>query len=178
MRAAHRARRREALAVAAATGPVLAERVLALPEVASAVEREAVIGCYLSLPHEPSTTELRASLHGTGARVVVPRVRDSFAMDWCVDMPHDNPLSGIPVPSGAVVNESPEVLIIPALAVDKEGYRLGQGGGYYDRVELDVPRIALVFDEEFVPLVAREDHDLRVDLAVTPNRTVRFEASR
>lgn len=178
MRAAFRARRREAAARAATTGPLLAERVLALPEVVSAVAHSAVIGCYLSLPQEPSTIELRALLRAAGARVVVPRVRDSSAMDWCEDVPDDNPVAGIPVPSGAEVHESPDLLVVPALAIDEQGYRLGQGGGYYDRVQLDVPRIALIFDEEVVPLVPREDHDLRVDVAVTPTRTVRFAAPR
>lgn len=155
-----------------------ATQLCALAEVAAAISNNAVIGCYLSLPQEPSTREFRRILHERGATVAVPRVVGEGAMEWCRDVLADDPHAGIPTPSGEVIHKVPDILIVPALAIDKDGYRLGQGGGYYDRVSLDVPRIAVIFDHEFVPEVPREAHDLRVDVAITPTRIVRFTESR
>lgn len=178
MRAAHRARRREATRDNASTGTVLAERIMALTEVSTAISAKKTIGCYLSLPHEPSTHELRNALRQLGAQVVVPRVVDDTSMEWCVDVPQDVATSGIPVPLGDVVDAVPDVLIIPALAIDEKGNRLGQGGGYYDRVTHSVPRIAIIFDDELVALITHEEHDVPVDIAITPTRTVRFTTTQ
>ena len=77
-------------------------------------------------------------------------------------------------PAGASFDGTFAVWIIPGLAVDADGYRLGQGGGYYDRalenVHDDVPIIAILFEDEFREEVPREEHDHRVDIVVTPDR--------
>ncbi len=61
---------------------------------------------------------------------------------------------------------------MPALAVDARGYRLGRGGGSYDRalarVSGQVPTIALLYDDELLPTVPTEAHDQRVRLAARP----------
>jgi 5-formyltetrahydrofolate cyclo-ligase len=73
-------------------------------------------------------------------------------------------------------------MILPALAVSRDGIRLGQGGGYYDRALQGVLAfadggpmlIAVIFDGELVDSLPREFHDARVDQAVTPERVVTF----
>ena len=70
-------------------------------------------------------------------------------------------------------------------AVDIGGRRLGQGGGYYDRVVGALPshadggplRVALVYDDEVLPEVAVEEHDGTVDVVVTPARTIRISTA-
>jgi 5-formyltetrahydrofolate cyclo-ligase len=66
-----------------------------------------------------------------------------------------------------------DVVVVPALAVSRDGARLGRGGGYYDRA-LQHARpgavlVALLFDDELLDEVPAEDHDHRVTAVVTPS---------
>jgi 5-formyltetrahydrofolate cyclo-ligase len=70
-------------------------------------------------------------------------------------------------------------MIVPALAITTDGVRLGQGGGYYDRVlslvRPDVPIIAMIYDHELLPAgaIPHEAHDVRVTHVCTPNDGLR-----
>lgn len=63
-----------------------------------------------------------------------------------------------------------DIIVVPALAVDANGTRLGRGGGYYDRALAlgSGYSIALLYDEEFGPAVPREEHDRAVAAVITP----------
>ena len=66
-------------------------------------------------------------------------------------------------------------VLVPSLAVDRDGHRLGRGGGYYDRVLATVPRarrVAVVYDEEVVATVPHDPHDVDVAFALTPSGLV------
>jgi 5-formyltetrahydrofolate cyclo-ligase len=69
-------------------------------------------------------------------------------------------------------------VVVPGLAVDERGLRLCRGGGSYDRALRRVPSgrpvIALLYDDEVLPVVPAEPHDQKVTVAVTPSRTWRF----
>lgn len=70
----------------------------------------------------------------------------------------------------AVSPDSLAAIIVPGVAFDPEGYRMGYGGGFYDKLLLSAPqavRVALAFDLQCVPSVPREPHDLPVDAVVT-----------
>ena len=71
-----------------------------------------------------------------------------------------------------------QLVIVPALAVDVRGMRLGRGGGSYDRVLARLapgtPVVALLYDDEVLADVPAEAHDRRVSIAVTPSRVWRF----
>ena len=85
---------------------------------------------------------------------------------------------GIPTPTGARVAGNPQellglglrVVLVPALATDAHGNRLGQGGGYYDRLLAVLPRevvrIALVGPGELLEAIPREEHDEPVDRTI------------
>jgi 5-formyltetrahydrofolate cyclo-ligase len=80
----------------------------------------------------------------------------------------------IPVPAeGAVVQ--PESLLVPLLGFDRHGYRLGYGGGYYDRTlaaMADRPLlIGLGFEQALMPTIHPQPHDVPMDLIVTEQRT-------
>lgn len=65
-----------------------------------------------------------------------------------------------------------DLVIVPGAAFDKEGYRVGYGGGFYDRflsekISPDVPKIAIGFDLQIIPQVPREEFDFPVDYIVT-----------
>ncbi|WP_022867481.1 5-formyltetrahydrofolate cyclo-ligase [Schaalia vaccimaxillae] len=84
----------------------------------------------------------------------------------------DTPILGADALAGV------DVVLVPALAVDQRGNRLGQGGGWYDRALLErragVAVVAAVFDAEFVDEATWpvEDHDCRVDAVITPSAGV------
>lgn len=138
------------------------------------------IGCYASTPTEPATDVLITALRLAGHRVWVPRVREE-RLEW-VRIDEGTGWSsgpfGIREPDGpgqAVLPGTTAVVFMPALAVDRDGNRLGQGGGFYDRAMLDLPtqddggppRVALVFRDEVLDSVPVEPHDLPVDAIVT-----------
>lgn len=72
-----------------------------------------------------------------------------------------------------------ELIVIPGVAFDQYGGRLGHGQGYYDRLLSLVPptacRIALAFESQMMPRVPMEAHDVRMDYVVTQTRTIRCE---
>lgn len=137
--------------------------------------RGARVASYEALPTEPPTDVLAARLLGRGVTVVVPVLLADLDLDWR--------------PAGATHALGPDavaaadVVVVPALSVDRSGTRLGQGGGSYDRA---LARrgpgslvVAVVNDEEYVegPL-PRAGHDARVDAVVTTGgRFVRLPQS-
>ena len=180
LRADLRGRRRER-DVLQSHGEAIAAHIGDLEPVREACEQGLVITCYSARPGEPPTEPLRATLRAAGATVLLPRVEGDDLV-WCVEEDASemavNSL-GIAEPTGDPIDladAAPAVWIIPALAIDEDGYRLGQGGGFYDRALRDQPEggggpiIALIFEDEMVHEVPREDHDHRVDIVVTPER--------
>ncbi len=78
---------------------------------------------------------------------------------------------GIPTPPASAARVAPQVLLIPCVGVDRNRYRLGYGGGYYDRTLAQLsPRPVLVgicFDQGRVKSLAPQPHDIRMDLVIT-----------
>jgi 5-formyltetrahydrofolate cyclo-ligase len=176
-RAARPQRQREELAVTLATRGVECLRGLD------------VVAAYASFGGEPGTGPLRDALPAIGIRVLLPVVRgDELA--WAVDdgaEPVRRGERGMPEPAGATVGTGAAGLLgagvtavlVPALAVDAAGVRLGKGGGYYDRVLAALPeypagplRIGVVHADEVLAAgeVPAESHDLaaRLDRVLTP----------
>jgi len=162
-------------------GRAIAEHITDLEPVREACEAGHPVACYVARSGEPPTEELRRALRTAGATVLLPRVAGEDLL-WCVEDESTemavNAL-GIAEPVGDPVDLAdvePAVWIIPALAIDEDGYRLGQGGGFYDRAlggrpaDGRAPIIAVVFEDEVVHEVPREEHDHRVDVVVTPER--------
>ena len=104
-------------------------------------------------------------------------------------MPRDHRLAipepdvaGFPTGADGLVAARCRAVLVPALAVDVHGYRLGQGGGFYDRMLAALPaaeaggplRIAVVHDDEVLDEVPREPHDRRMDAVLTPSRYARL----
>ncbi|WP_261558171.1 5-formyltetrahydrofolate cyclo-ligase [Frankia tisae] len=162
-----------------ADAAVLVTRILQIPEVADA----RCVAAYVGLPGEPDLADLLPRLVARGARVLLPVLRADLDLDFREHV-------GMLVPGALGTREPPaaappgelseaEAVIIPALAVDRAGRRLGRGGGSYDRalrrVTPDVPVIAVLYDQELLDLVPTEEHDRGVQIIVTPSRTLRCE---
>lgn len=159
-------------------GPAIAEHLLDLDVIREACAAGQPIACYASRSEEPSTDALRVALREAGAQVLLPRVEGDDLV-WCVEDPQAElqvNAWGIPEPVAPPSDLAPAAWIIPGLAIDSDGYRLGQGGGFYDRYLADLPDdgrgpiIAVVFEHEVVPELPREDHDHPVDVVITPER--------
>ena len=157
----------------------IALHVLAVP----VISRAKRVAGYLSMPSEPGTGPLISALLDHGIEVVVPLSLADHTLDWVVHDPAaplvTTPL-GIPEPTGerlgAGALDTCDVVIVPALAVDHAGHRLGRGAGYYDRALANVraPLCALVFTHELLPEVPHEAHDVPVQMAVTPGGLFRI----
>lgn len=172
----------------------LAVRVGGVPEVAELVAAgDGAVAAYASLGDEPGTSALRALLALSGVRVLLPVIRDDGGLDWGWDsdelVPRDHRLA-IPEPAvdaalgtgaAGLAASGCAVVLVPALAIDRAGFRLGQGGGYYDRLLADVPRhsdggpllVAVVHDDELVEALPHEPHDRPVDAVLTPSTYAR-----
>ncbi len=175
------ARRARPPAARDAAGSAIAQAVLTLPEITVA----STVAAYLSIGTEPSTMHLVDDLRSRGIRVVVPVVEDDLDLDWADYAGPDavaQPPRGGDAPLGPRLGvsavASAEVILVPGLAVDERGMRLGRGGGSYDRALLRVPAgrlvAVLLYDDEVLPVVPTEAHDRAVGMAVTPSRVWRF----
>ncbi|MET8676976.1 5-formyltetrahydrofolate cyclo-ligase [Streptomyces sp. NPDC004647] len=166
------------------TGPVLARRALELPELASA----RTVAAYVSVGREPGTRALLDALRTRGVRVLLPVLLEDNDLDWAGYEGADRLVKagrGLLEPDGRrlgpdAVAEADAVLL-PGLAVDGRGMRLGRGGGSYDRVlarlekaGTDPALVVLLYDGELLGEVPAEAHDRPVHAAVTPSALHRF----
>jgi 5-formyltetrahydrofolate cyclo-ligase len=134
----------------------------------------ATVACYVADPVEPPTALLRADLRASGVRVLLPRVSGTDLI-WVVDRGDEHlevGAYGLLEPQGdAVALADADLVLAPAAAVDRRGGRLGRGAGFYDRAlghrRAGVAVLALVFDEEILPEVPTEAHDVAIDGALT-----------
>jgi len=156
---------------AAAARTLLAHGV-ALASAGSAVAAYAAVG------DEPPTRPLLEALVDRGVRVLLPVVTDGGGLGWGELVDWSGLLTSsmgllepIATPEAADAAGSAELLLIPALAVDRTGHRLGRGGGYFDRwlaARMSGRIVAVVYDDEVLDEIPHEPHDIRVDAALTP----------
>ena len=165
-------RRRRSPEARAAVAEAIA---LHAPAVAS-LARARRVAAYLSLPSEPGTGPLLEWLTGRGTEVIVPVSLADRSMDWVAHRAGEVVAGdlGVPEPTGPRLGPgalaSCDVAIVPALAVDHAGNRLGRGAGYYDRALADFTGVvcALVHDDELLAALPHDPHDRPVDLVLTP----------
>lgn len=130
------------------------------------------VASYISYGVEPQTRDLNHALRESGRSVFVPRLLADNDLEWVAWNGESEPIGG------AIEDESViQVVILPALRVDREGNRLGQGGGSYDRAlaRIRAWTIALVHHGELMSeTIPHEEHDQTIDAAATPELVVRF----
>ena len=130
------------------------------------------IASYVPLANEPDVTEFNR-LAAQSANLVLPRIIGD-SLEFASGEQVRGPL-GIYEPTGEVVElASIGLMILPALAVDEMGNRLGKGKGFYDRVlgSFKGLSVAVVFESEVIEAVPSEPHDQRVAMIATPLRTL------
>jgi 5-formyltetrahydrofolate cyclo-ligase len=160
-------------------GRLIRDHVLEMPEVAGA----GTIAAYYSVGTEPETRGLLFALWKRGSYVVLPVLLPDGDLDWAS---YEGPDSLSPGPRGLLQPAEPvrgtgtiaraDVVLVPALAVDERGQRLGRGGGSYDRalarVGPQVPTIALLYDPELLPRVPADSHDQPVRAVARPGHGI------
>ncbi|MDI3403458.1 5-formyltetrahydrofolate cyclo-ligase [Streptomyces cavernicola] len=180
------ARRRLTADDAQEAAAVLARRALELEELADAD----TVAAYVSIGREPGTRALLDTLHARGVRVLLPVLLSDNDLDWAVfEGPEQlvRARRGLLEPRGERLGPDAvleaDAVLLPGLAVDGRGMRLGRGGGSYDRVlarlshaRVEPPLVVLLYDNEVVARVPEEPHDHPVQAVVTPSGVRRFTA--
>lgn len=163
----------------AAASLAVVERLAALSE----LREVATVIVYAAHGEELDVGGLIGVLRRRGARTLLPRVHgDELQLVTAHDL-RDLQVGyrGIREPSGPRID--PEVVdaaVVPGVAFDPVGGRVGQGGGHYDRLlatlPSDSPRIGVCFACQVVPTVPREPHDAAIDVVVTERAVYRTHA--
>lgn len=141
------------------------------------------VGIVLSMPHEMDTDSIISSLLDDGVKVYNPvvdykaKVMNFYPFTNMEDILKDK--KGIRIPPTTVKTNDFELVVVPGLVFDEKGYRIGYGGGYYDKflTEFEGRKVSVIFDEQF-GTVEHESHDIPVDYIITPTRKVDAEAGR
>jgi 5-formyltetrahydrofolate cyclo-ligase len=162
------------------SGRLIRDHILQMPEVQAA----GTVAAYYSVGTEPDTRGLVFALWKRGSYVVLPVLLGDGDLDWAS---YEGPDSLAPGPRGllqpteaargAGTVARADVVLVPALAVDVSGNRLGRGGGSYDRalarVGPQVPVIALLYDDELLPAVPVVPHDQPVRAVARPRHGIK-----
>jgi 5-formyltetrahydrofolate cyclo-ligase len=142
-----------------------------------------IIASYMSFGDEPDTRQLNLALIKAGKTLLLPRISgdDLEWVQWNGDDSTLQQKKKISEPSGAAFTNlsTIEVIVVPALRIDRSGYRLGQGGGYYDRAlpHLSAWSIGLIHPDEISGEdLPREDWDIPLHAAATPDLILRFSS--
>jgi 5-formyltetrahydrofolate cyclo-ligase len=152
--------------------PMLISRLEALP----IFQRARCVQTYVALRHEVDTHALIRRMLREGKRVAAPRVvagnelQQYFINDFSeLHTGAFGILEPQPDPGRRAAAEQFDLVLVPGLAFDRAGHRLGAGKGYYDRFlsGIKAPKIALAFTFQIVEQVPVEAHDQRVDMIVT-----------
>jgi 5-formyltetrahydrofolate cyclo-ligase len=159
----------------AARSSRIADAVRALPRFVAARS----VLAYVAIHGEADVSSLEEDVRARGGRWILPRVDgETLALHA---IPKGAQLVagayGIPEPNANLPRVTPEEIdfaLIPALAVDERGHRIGWGGGYYDRVLPSLScafRCAVVYDFQLIAEAPTSTHDVAVDAVVSERST-------
>lgn len=156
-----------------ATAEEIATRALAQP----AVSGKSIVLCCLSFGHELDTRRLIGRMLGVGYQVCVPRCVE--ATRELTAHPYPCPLErlsfGLEQPTADCPTfdlDRVEAAVLVGLAFDRRGFRLGYGGGYFDRflASHPIPTLGLAYDSQIVARLPSTDHDIPMTAVVTETR--------
>jgi len=155
----------------------IAERVLALPAWQSA----RTVMLFVSMPLEVDTTPLERAARAAGKRIAAPRMNETGLEVRAWDDGMSIELTGRmqvpepPVTAELVPEPSVDLVIVPALALDERGARIGYGAGLYDGMLprlTGARRVGVCFDFQLVAEVPETRGDERVQVVITDQRTI------
>jgi 5-formyltetrahydrofolate cyclo-ligase len=143
----------------------------------------AIVSGFASLPDEFRIWPLLRRLHGDGRRLALPvmqgKMRPLIFRAWAPGDALDRGVWGIGEPKPDKPVLEPDILLVPLLAFDRQGWRLGYGGGFYDRTlaalraRKSIGAVGLACDEQLIDAVPHLDYDQRLDWVLTPSGPIR-----
>ena len=143
-----------------------------------------VVSGFWPIKDEIDIRPLMAELHGKGCRLALPVVQGRglplLFRAWRPGDPLEAGVFGTLQPTAHCETLEPDALLVPLLACDAEGWRLGYGGGFYDRTLLGlrarrkVTAVGVGFDSQIVPAVPHGPDDQRLDWMLTDRRASAF----
>lgn len=140
---------------------------------------------YTPLPGEVPTAEIIRRSYLYNKIIVLPTfdpVRHRMTLLKVDDVDRDlmrgsrGNLEPDPARCKAVPLDCLDIAIIPGLAMDEKGARIGSGQGYYDRIIPDLPittrKVGLIFEDQILPAIPMESHDKHIDIVITEDRVI------
>jgi 5-formyltetrahydrofolate cyclo-ligase len=177
--------RREALArrdalpadVRAAAAQAIAGRPFPVP-----VTRGTIISGFIPLKSEINAVPLLRKLADAGASLALPvvagRGEPLIMRSWAFGEPLKAGGWGISEPTADAPEVAPDILIVPLLAFDRAGHRIGYGAGYYDltiaalRAKKPIVAAGIAFSAQEIPAVPATPRDARLDLVLTEREVI------
>ena len=171
--------RRDALPaeVRKAAAEVIAARAFPL-----AIAPGMVVSGFMPLKSEINPLPLMRKLADAGARLALPTVagrgKPLIMRSWQWGEPLVPGVWGIREPPPAAPKLQPDILLVPLLAFDRDGHRIGYGAGHYDltiaqlRAKKPIAAVGIAFAAQEVESVPRTAFDARLDLVLTENETI------
>jgi 5-formyltetrahydrofolate cyclo-ligase len=163
----------------------IVERGAALVSELRGVAGSGVVSGFASLPEELNVWPLLRQLSGAGVTLALPVVarkgQPLLFRAWVPGDAMNKGVWGIPEPKADKPVLEPDILLVPLLAFDASGCRLGYGGGFYDRTlatlraRKPIVAIGLAYDEQRVNAVPHLDYDQRLDWVLTPSGPIRCQ---
>lgn len=143
--------------------------------------RGAAVAGFWPLASEVDLKPLLARWHAAGGRALLPRMQGAGQplrfLRWNPGMAMERAAYAIEEPPADAPEYRPDIVLVPLLAVDETGYRLGYGGGFYDRTLAalgDVYAVGVALDVQRVDAVPRGVHDRPLSHLVTESGIVSF----
>jgi 5-formyltetrahydrofolate cyclo-ligase len=141
-----------------------------------------IVSGFMPLGSEIDPQPLMRKLAGEGARLALPVVagqgKPLIMREWTFGAPLLSGVWGIRQPEAEAAEVEPDILLVPLLAFDRAGRRLGYGGGYYDRTlaqlraRKSVVAIGLAYAAQEFPAVPSTPRDARIDLVLTEREVI------
>jgi 5-formyltetrahydrofolate cyclo-ligase len=137
----------------------------------------AIVSGFFAIRDEINPLPLMLSLHLAGHRLALPAMlgkgKPLIMRAWAPGQPLAETTWGIQEPLGDATMVEPDVVLVPLLAFDGQGYRLGYGGGFYDRTlaglraKKTITAVGLAYDEQKVDALPHDSYDERIDWVLT-----------
>lgn len=144
-----------------------------------------VVSGYAAIGDELNPLQILKILSASGHPVALPVIDRKgaplFFREWVPGTPLEKGPFSVPVPAEHAAVLIPEILLVPLLAFDSDGFRLGYGAGYYDRTlsglraKGQITAIGLAYDEQRLEAVPHDQYDEQLDWVLTPSGPIRIE---
>jgi 5-formyltetrahydrofolate cyclo-ligase len=176
--------RRDALTpqIRQAAAETIAARPFPLP-----IAPRTIVSGFMPMKTEIDPLPLMRKLEGQGARLALPvlvgRGKPLVMRAWTFGEPLSEGVWGIREPEPEADEVAPDILLVPLLAFDRAGGRIGYGGGYYDRTltalraTKKVTAVGIAFAAQEVPQVPVGAGDARLDLVLTEREVIDFRGT-